>query len=108
MNSIDSRRRRVEKLYALKRQVESEIKMIEQEIDQEIHAMKRARKAAAAKQIVVPRKRIALCGTDGGYFRHRRTLKEDACEACKLAHRVAEQIRRQNRNGVSTQVGEPS
>lgn len=31
----------------------------------------------------------AKCGTDAGYYRHRRILKEDACDECKLAHRVA-------------------
>lgn len=39
-----------------------------------------------------PRKRgkgPADCGTDAGYYRHRRTLKEPACDACKTAHSAA-------------------
>lgn len=31
----------------------------------------------------------AECGTDAGYHRHRRTLGEDACEACLEAHAAA-------------------
>lgn len=33
----------------------------------------------------------AKCGTDAGYYRHRRILKEDPCDECKEAHRVAGQ-----------------
>jgi hypothetical protein len=32
-----------------------------------------------------PRKR-AECGTDGGYYRHKRTDKTEACAACLAAH----------------------
>lgn len=42
-----------------------------------------------------------LCGTDSGYTRHRRQLKEDACGECLTAHRVAEHKRSQRRRGVS-------
>lgn len=35
----------------------------------------------------------AICGTDAGYYRHRRKHKEPACEACKEAHREAERAR---------------
>jgi hypothetical protein len=31
----------------------------------------------------------ATCGTDAGYYRHRRTLGEAACEACREAHSIA-------------------
>lgn len=31
----------------------------------------------------------AKCGTDSGYYRHRRTLKEEPCDACKAAHAAA-------------------
>lgn len=30
----------------------------------------------------------AKCGTDSGYYRHMRTLKEPPCDACAEAHRV--------------------
>lgn len=31
----------------------------------------------------------ARCGTDGGYYRHRRVLLEEACKPCKAAHAAA-------------------
>jgi hypothetical protein len=30
--------------------------------------------------------RTAQCGTDSGYYRHRRKLNEEPCDACKAAH----------------------
>lgn len=36
----------------------------------------------------------ALCGSDSGYYHHRRTLNEEACDWCKLAHSEAERRRR--------------
>jgi hypothetical protein len=44
-----------------------------------------------AGQLVGPR--IAKCGTDSGYFHHRRALKEEACDRCKAAHSQAERQR---------------
>ena len=35
----------------------------------------------------------ARCGTDAGYYRHRRTLKEQACPACCQAHADATRLR---------------
>jgi len=29
---------------------------------------------------------VAKCGTDAGYYRHRRVMKEDPCPECKAAH----------------------
>ena len=44
----------------------------------------------------------AICGTDAGYYRHRRKYREPACEACKAAHRQAERDRdRTNRERVA-------
>lgn len=40
---------------------------------------------------------VAVCGTDAGYYRHRRTNNEDACDACKAAHRDAEATRKKRR-----------
>ena len=37
------------------------------------------------------------CGTDSGYYRHKRKLKEAACEACIVAHRVAQRTRKGQR-----------
>jgi hypothetical protein len=31
----------------------------------------------------------AKCGTDAGYYRHRKVLGEPACEDCKAAHNDA-------------------
>lgn len=33
------------------------------------------------------------CGTDSGYYHHRRKLLESACDDCKHAHAVAERLR---------------
>lgn len=44
--------------------------------------------------------RVAECGTDSGYYRHIRTLKEEACMACKGAHTTAENARSANRRVV--------
>lgn len=43
-------------------------------------------------EISMPRARrpIALCGTEGGYYRHIRTIGEPACDTCKKAHNAAE------------------
>lgn len=45
----------------------------------------------------------AACGTDAGYTRHRKTLHDDPCTACKAAHSAAEAARarrrRARRNG---------
>lgn len=35
----------------------------------------------------------APCGTDGGYYRHTRTIREEACVACRMAHAAAEVAR---------------
>ena len=40
---------------------------------------------------------VALCGTEGGYYRHVRTLRQPACTACKLAHSAAERERSERR-----------
>lgn len=104
MTRLEDRRARVAKLYELRHKIDSEIEMIEQEVEGELAAMQRARNAARLAKVKVRRRRTAECGTEGGYYRHRRTLKEPACDACKLAHRVAEALRRETRD----QVGEPS
>ena len=95
--TITPRRARVERLLDLRKRIDAEIDQIEQEIEDEIAAMRRARLSAVKAKASIGRRRVAECGTDGGYYRHRRTLGEDACEACKLAHRVAESERRARR-----------
>lgn len=39
------------------------------------------------------RRRTAVCGTDGGYARHLRTLREPPCGDCRKAHRDYERDR---------------
>lgn len=42
----------------------------------------------------------ADCGTDAGYYRHKRSLREDACDACKAAHSAAEKRRKDARRAM--------
>ncbi|MHB1886910.1 MAG: hypothetical protein ACYCVV_18260 [Acidimicrobiales bacterium] len=39
------------------------------------------------------RRTVAECGTDGGYYHHKRIEGEDACPACRAAHTAAESAR---------------
>lgn len=49
---------------------------------------------AELEAIFNPRKkRVAVCGTDSGYYRHIRTLSEPACLACRNAHSDATRAR---------------
>lgn len=43
----------------------------------------------------------AVCGTEGGYYRHLRITKTPTCAACRLAHNHAENLRRQARREAS-------
>lgn len=85
-----TRRARVSKLIALRARINEELATIEEEIRLELEATKRARAAAMLANVKVDRRTRAVCGSDAGYYRHLRTLKEPACDACKLAHRVYE------------------
>lgn len=38
-------------------------------------------------------RRPAECGTDSGYYQHTRKWQEEACDACKQAHAIAERLR---------------
>jgi hypothetical protein len=42
----------------------------------------------------------AKCGTPGGYYRHRRTLKEEPCQPCKDAHTADQREREQRRQAA--------
>lgn len=101
---VNDRRARIDKLIQLRARIEAEIGAIEAEIRDEITAIRRAKEAAKHAQISIRNRPVAQCGTDGGYYRHRRTLKEPACDACKLAHRVTEaqrQARRKEREAAA-------
>jgi hypothetical protein len=39
------------------------------------------------------RRKVAICGTDSGYHKHLRRLKEPACDPCRIAHAEAEKDR---------------
>lgn len=69
--------RRLNELYRLRQRIDEEIRALH-EMQQSVSRRRRKRRSEA------------VCGTDGGYHRHRRILKEPACEACKMAHRIAE------------------
>jgi hypothetical protein len=101
VTAITSRAQRLVQLYGLRLRILREIAEIEAAMANELAAVNRARTAAETAGVPISRRRDALCGTDGGYYRHRRKHKERACDACKLAHRVAEQVRRERREAES-------
>ena len=74
-------RQRLHELTALRNRIDAEITALRADLE----ARDKARRRAAMK--------TAECGTDPGYYRHRRTLNEEACEACKKAHREYEATR---------------
>lgn len=37
---------------------------------------------------------VAKCGTDAGYYRHLRTLREPACQMCREAHAAYTRLRK--------------
>ena len=47
------------------------------------------------------RRRVAACGTESGYYRHVKVLKEVACPACRAAHNAAETARYARREPVA-------
>jgi hypothetical protein len=44
----------------------------------------------------------AECGTDAGYYRHRKVTHTDPCGPCKAAHAAATNTRRNRRYDVRT------
>lgn len=80
-------------LYDLHARVRGEIAALEAEIANEYAALRRAKAAAAKAGVKTSHRVVALCGTDSGYFRHRRQLHEPPCDACRLAHAAAEKAR---------------
>lgn len=86
------RAQRLIHLYHLQSAVTAEIADLERAARREAEAVRRARESALAAGVKLGRN-DAKCGTDSGYYRHRRKFNEAACEPCKLAHRVAERAR---------------
>lgn len=50
-------------------------------------------------------RRPALCGTDAGYHRHIRTLHNEPCGPCTVAHNDAEKARGLRRRQHATVTG---
>jgi hypothetical protein len=71
---------RLVKLYELRGALDDEIHDIEAAMANEVAFVKAARESSNSKA------RIASCGTDSGYYRHLRRLKQPACPACLAAH----------------------
>lgn len=87
----DTEKRLVE-LHQLRDKIDVEIAALERAIVRaEVARAKAIRNGAQMRR--TRRQAVAECGTPSGYYRHRRTLKEPACDACKIAHRVAEAMR---------------
>ncbi len=86
------------KLHELRNRVNADILEAETEIEKEIARLGQAQTALAE---ALQRRRVAQCGTDGGYYRHVRTRKEEACDGCKRAHAVAERVRAARRTNAA-------
>ena len=99
-----ARTERLAALYILQGRVERQIARIEAEIANEQRSLARVKEAARKANATVSRAKTAECGTDSGYYHHRRQLKEAACTACLVAHRLAERgraERRRDREGAA-------
>jgi hypothetical protein len=84
---------RIRQLVALRNKIDAELEQIRARVAAEAEAQHRAREKALDAGVGLHRRKVAQCGTDSGYYRHRRRRHEPACEACLLAHRVAESVR---------------
>lgn len=70
--------------------IEHHVRTLEREAISERERLEVTRAETAARS----RSKQARCGTDSGYYRHIRRLREPACDACLTAHRTAESARR--------------
>ena len=84
---------RLDQLYTLRAKIDHQIAT-------EVGRMEAAAEAQRERLAGLNRRGWAECGTDGGYYRHRRTLSEDACSACKRAHSRAELDRVERRAAI--------
>lgn len=100
---MEATQARLVHLHQLRDKIDEEIAALEGAIVRASKAREQAMRMRGKERR--PRRRAtALCGTDGGYYRHRRTLNEPACDECKLAHRVAEQIRVAKKRQTDTET----
>lgn len=104
--SVAQRQARLTELYALRRRVETEIFDERTSIAKAKAAAEAASARVAAGYVPVkPKVRPpARCGTDGGYYRHRRTLREEACTACQEAHAATERDRRRRAAASAAEI----
>lgn len=93
---MSKRTARLAELYRLRLKVDAEIAAIEAAVTREAEDARRIREQAERSGTPIPLRRVAVCGTDGGYHKHRRT-GEVACEPCTIAHRLTERERRERR-----------
>lgn len=87
---------RLVELHLLRDRIEDEIQAAEEAIAR-FEAVERRAIEEGLRARPRRNRRVARCGTPSGYYRHRRTLNEPACDACRAAHRVAEALRVQRR-----------
>lgn len=64
----------------------------------ERRAERRRRHRETGERVAILDRKPPECGTDGGYQAHYRK-KEPACQRCLAAHRLAQQERRERREG---------
>ena len=84
---------RLARLYSLRKRLELEIAAAEALLAGQPGSSRLLRIRYDATRDRAGRRKVAICGTDSGYHRHLRRLKEPACEACKIAHSEAEKGR---------------
>jgi hypothetical protein len=89
---------RLARLLSLRRRLELEIAAAEAQLASQEAAVARLRVTYSLPEITAGRDRagrrfVAVCGTDSGYYKHRRRLKEPACDPCRIAHAEAERDR---------------
>lgn len=83
---------RLNRLCALRERINTEIDAIlrtqnRQDTLREMRQRHRQRAEVDLTRRSDGHRRRAVCGTNSGYNRHRRLLREPACDACKEAHR---------------------
>lgn len=90
---------RLARLYSLRQRLESEIGALENMLASQESAVRLLQakylntRQPGADRDRAGRRRQAICGTDSGYYKHIRRLKESACEPCRMAHAEAERDR---------------
>lgn len=102
-DAYTDRVRLVARLYDKRADIDREIRNLERviaeddaRIEAERTAARKAREEAREAATHVRRRTVATCGTDSGYYRHRR-VGTTPCLACKQAHAEATRRRVQKK-----------